>query len=65
MKGIKIPSSRKSEFLQAAKKLGLTVKTQRKASTSLYIIYRVEGENVSQNDLFQLGLYFALFAIEP
>lgn len=59
MKSITISKNLENEFLRAVKTAWLTVELQRLAVVPGKAVYRVTTPNVSQHQLFVLGVYFA------
>ena len=63
MKGILIPQDGKVALVEAAEKAGVNLvpKPQTKVPNKLY--YKVEANNFVQQQLFLLGMYYALLQI--
>lgn len=60
MKAIQINANHKNEFLQACKKLHLEPKQMKSLDTKSSLFFKVSKPDLSQNDLFLLGIYYSI-----
>ena len=59
MKSIQINSEKKIPFLEACRLAGLEAKELKKINRPGRIHFKVSKVNISQDDIFKLGFYFA------
>ena len=60
MLSIKIPKQDRRIFLKAAKTLQLNITRLKKIDDDYFDFYQCEKPNLSQNDLFQLGVMYQI-----
>ena len=60
MLSIKIPKQDRRHFLKAAKSLQLNVTRLKKIDDSFFDFYHCDNPNLSQNNLFQLGVMYQI-----
>lgn len=59
MKAIQIKSELKSSFLKACGRAGLEATQLKKINKPGWLFFRVSKPNISQDDIFKLGVYFS------